>query len=85
MPCPVHDINFFNENDTELYIVVSPDDTSPIEALHKCILEIKPWMTQNFFQLNQDKTGVHVIGAGAHREELTRKLKSLALRPRHQI
>jgi len=42
-------------------------------------------MTENFLQLNQDKTQVLVIGPEAHREELSLKLKSLYFNPSEQV
>ncbi len=75
-----HGINFHSyADDTQLYIAVSPDDTGPIDALFKCILDIKSWMAENFLQLNQDKTEVLVIGPEALREKLNFKLEALAL------
>ena len=41
-------------------------------------------MSQNFLQLNQDKTEVLVIGEKAEREKLSAHLKTLALNTKHQ-
>ena len=57
-------------DDTQLYIVVSPDDTGPLDAPFNCILDIK---SANFLQLNQDKTKVLVIGPEGQREKLLTK------------
>ena len=72
-------------DDTQLYIAVSPDDTGPIDALFKCILDIKSWMAENFLQLNQDKTEVLVIGPEALREKLNFKLEALSLNPSENV
>ena len=54
-----HDTNFHSyADDTQLYIAVSPDDTCFIDALLNCIFDIKIWMADTFFQLNQDTTEV---------------------------
>ena len=68
-------------DDTQLYISMSPDDTSPIDKLFKCILDIKSWMAESFLQLNQDKTEVSVIGPKAQREIILPKLRTLFLNP----
>uniref|UniRef100_A0A8C6SBV1 Reverse transcriptase domain-containing protein n=1 Tax=Neogobius melanostomus TaxID=47308 RepID=A0A8C6SBV1_9GOBI len=73
-----HGVNFHSyADDTQLYISMSPDDTRPMDALFNCILDIESWMTENFLQLNQDKTEVLVIGPEAQREKLLPKLQSL--------
>ena len=41
-------------------------------------------MSQNFLQLNPDKTEVLVIGEKADREKLPAHLKTHALNPKHQ-
>ena len=41
-------------------------------------------MSQNFFQLNQDKTEVLVIDEKAGREKLSAHLETLALNTKHQ-
>uniref|UniRef100_H2MGD2 VWFA domain-containing protein n=1 Tax=Oryzias latipes TaxID=8090 RepID=H2MGD2_ORYLA len=75
-----HNISFHSyADDTQLYIAMSPDDTKPIEALFKCILDVKLWMANNFLQLNQEKTEILVIGPEAKREKQFLKLQELSL------
>lgn len=51
-----HGISFHSyADDTQLYIVMSPDDMRLIDTLLSCILAIKSWMASNFLQLIQDK------------------------------
>ncbi len=44
-------------DDTQIYIVVSPNDYSPIDSLCQCIDEINSWMCQN-----KEKTEVIAFG-----------------------
>lgn len=66
-----HGINlhsYADDDNTQLYIAMSLDDTGPTDALFNSILDIKSWMAENFFQLNLDKTEVLVISPEAKRE-----------------
>ena len=77
-----HGINFHSyADDTQLYIVVSPDDPGQIDTLFKCILDIESWMASNFLQLNQDKTQTLVVGSEVQREKLSVKLLSASFNP----
>ncbi len=49
-------------DDTQIYLALSPNDYSPIDFLCKCIDEINSWMSQNFLQLNKEKTEVIAFG-----------------------
>src|SRR4029434_3433888 len=54
-----HNINYHSyADDTQLYISVTPNNYSSIDCLVNCIADINIWMSQNFLQLNQDKTEV---------------------------
>lgn len=44
-------------DDKQLYVAIFPGDTY---SFFKCILDINVWMSQNFLQLNQDKTRILV-------------------------
>lgn len=44
-------------DDTQIYFVMSLDDSSPIESLCNYLEQVKNWMNQNSLQLNQEKTG----------------------------
>ena len=72
-----HGINFHSyADDTLLYIAVFADDTGPIDSLLNCILDLKSWTSENFLQLNQDKTEVSIIGPEGKREKLLPKLNA---------
>ncbi len=45
-------------DDTQIYLALSPNDYSPIDSLCQCIDEIYSWRSQNFLQLNKEKTEV---------------------------
>ena len=76
-----HGISFHSYgDDTQLYIAMSPDDPGPIDTLFNCILDIKSWMTENFLQLNQDKTELLIIGSEALREKHGSKLSKLNIK-----
>ncbi len=43
-------------DNTQIYLVLSPNDYSPIDSLCQCLHEMNSWMCQNFLQLNKEKT-----------------------------
>ncbi|XP_048113258.1 uncharacterized protein LOC125303492 [Alosa alosa] len=74
-----HGIDFHSyADDTQLYLSVSPNDTSPIANLIQCIERMNTWMSNNFLQLNKDKTEVLVIGPKPQRELISNNLNTLA-------
>ena len=56
-------VSYHYVDDTQIYIVISPSDYSPIESLNKCIEHINDSMCHNFLQSNKDKTEIIVFGA----------------------
>ena len=42
-----------NADDTQLCVLVPPDDKGPTDYILKYSLDINAWMSQNFLQLNQ--------------------------------
>ena len=66
-------------DDTQLYISMTPPDFTPVDQLTECISEINSWMSNNFLQLNPDKTEIIIIGNKDKREALSIYLKSLSL------
>ena len=80
-----HNINYHSyADDTQLYISVTPNNYISIDCLVNCIADMDVWMSQNSFQLNQDKTEVLVIGEKAERERLSVHLETLALNTKYQ-
>ncbi len=75
-----HNLNYHNyADDSQLYISLHPDDLSPISSLTQCIKDINQWMSDNFLQLNKDKTEILLFGAQAHRQKNAAHLSSLSL------
>ncbi len=60
--------------ESHLYMAMSPDDTGPIDSLFKYIIDLKAWKSQNFLQLNKDKTEILIIDLKAQRETLATKI-----------
>ncbi len=48
--------------DIQIYLVVSPNEYSPIDSLCQCIYGINCWVCLNFLQLNKEKTEVIAFG-----------------------
>ena len=71
-------------DDTQIYIALSPDDCSPIESCH-CLEQVKNWMSQNFLQLNQEKTEIIVFGNKEKRVAVSKHLESLSLETKDQV
>ncbi len=70
-------------DDTQIYLALSPNDYSPIDSLCQCIDEINSWMSQNFLQLNKEKTEViafgnkdEVLKVNAYLDSRVKQLKS---------
>ncbi len=58
-----HSINFHcYADDTQLFLLIKPDETIQLAKLQACLKDIKAWMTCNFLLLNSDKTEVIVLG-----------------------
>ncbi len=55
-------VSGLHDDDTQIYLALSPNDYSPIDSLCKCIDETNSWMCQNFLQLNKEKTEVIAFG-----------------------
>ena len=55
-----HNTKYHNyADDSQLYLSLSLDDLHPIHSLTQCINNINLWMSQNFLQLNKDKTDIN--------------------------
>ena len=49
-------------DDTQLYLSFKHNDPSKFTVLQDCLTGINNWMSQNFLQLNPDKTEILIIG-----------------------
>ena len=75
-----HNINYHNyADDSQLYISLTPNDMNPIHSLINCIGDVNMWMSENFLQLNKDKTEILIFGAKAQRQKIVAYLSSLSL------
>jgi dsDNA-binding SOS-regulon protein len=73
------------EDDTPLYISVSPEYFSFTDKLLDCINDLNTLMAHNFLQLNQDKTEVFIVAAKAQRENLATHFNSIKIKKRGVI
>lgn len=80
-----HNISYHSyADDTQLYISVSPYDSTPLHSLSACIQQVNQWMSQNFLQLNAEKTEVMVFGPKNTRLEVCSQLDSMTLKATNQ-
>ena len=49
-------------DDTQLYLALSPTDKESLGSLCDCLDQINSWLSQNFLQLNKEKTEVILFG-----------------------
>ena len=49
-------------DDTQLYIKTAPNPSAAMSCLTSCLEEIKAWMSNNFLQLNSNKTEALLVG-----------------------
>lgn len=56
-------------DDTQLYVPIKANNTSPIPNLETCQLEIKKLINLNFLLLNADKTELMVVGPADYRHQ----------------
>ena len=57
-------------DDTQLYFSFKMSNHSKLSILNDCVLSIKDWMSQNFLQLNPDKTEILIIGPESIQTEI---------------
>ncbi len=43
-------------DDSQIYLPLKQDHKCALQSLHECLTEVKCWLTNNFLQLNEDKT-----------------------------
>ena len=72
-----HSISYHSyADDTQIYLSLSPDDLSPMDSLYQCFTDINTWMSQNFLQLNTEKTEVITFGKENQRNKLAAQLNT---------
>uniref|UniRef100_A0A3B1J4V1 Reverse transcriptase domain-containing protein n=1 Tax=Astyanax mexicanus TaxID=7994 RepID=A0A3B1J4V1_ASTMX len=81
-----NNINYHSyADDTQIYLSLSPDDFSPIDSLCQCLDHINNWMSQNFLQLNKDKTDFIVFGCKEKRISVSEHLHTQGLNTKDQV
>jgi len=61
--CQTYNVAYHcNADDTQLYLLLKAGDGSQLDVLIYCLSEIKLWMAQNLFQLNEAKTECKALG-----------------------
>ena len=68
----------YADNTLLLYISVNSNDLGKLSTLHDCLTAIKIWMSDNFLQLNSDKTEVLIIGSESIMETVQQCIGHLA-------
>ena len=72
-------------DDTQMYLALTPNDYGPLESLCDCIEQINHWMSQNFLQLNKDKTEVIVFGKKEERCKIATLLNKKGLKAKDTV
>ena len=72
-------------DDTQIYLALTPNDYGPLESLCDCIEQINHWMSQNFLQLNKDKTEVIVFGKKEERCKIATLLNKKGLKAKDTV
>ncbi len=81
-----HNISYHSyADDTQLYVSVSVNHLSPLEDLVQCIGDVQHWMTDNFLQLNDDKTEILLVGPKALRQQVLSLLFPFSVKPSEHI
>ena len=72
-----------SNDDTQIYLALSPENSNPLESLYKSCKEINNWMSQNFLQLNNEKTEVIIIGKNEERGKIAPLLDTNGLKAKN--
>ena len=58
-----HNLHFHcYADDTQLYVPINSPTSGSLDGLKACLTDINSWMSQNFLQLNTDKTEILLFG-----------------------
>lgn len=58
-----HGLNFHSyADDIQICFTAKPNSVSPPLSIVSCLRELKAWMSDNFLQLNADKTEIVTVG-----------------------
>uniref|UniRef100_A0AAR2KBY1 Reverse transcriptase domain-containing protein n=1 Tax=Pygocentrus nattereri TaxID=42514 RepID=A0AAR2KBY1_PYGNA len=72
-------------DDTQLYISLEPKALKSISTLFECIGDIQTWMSDNFLQLNKEKTEVLVIGSDSQKNDVQTYLNQMNLKAKQCV
>ena len=74
-----HNIQFhFYADDTQLYLPLKTSDPNCLSSLKACLTDIQLWMSQNFLQLNSDKSEIILFGPLSSHTTILHNLGPLA-------
>ena len=65
-------------DDIQLYVSFKPDNPDKLSVLHNCLTAIKDWMSNNYLQLNTDKTEVLIIASDSIAPKVAKSIGSLS-------
>ena len=75
-----HNINFHcYADDTQIYLPLKASDPTCLSSLKSCLTDIHSWMSQNFLQLNSDKTDIVLFGPLSSHPTILQSLGPLAI------
>uniref|UniRef100_A0A8C4GTX0 Reverse transcriptase domain-containing protein n=1 Tax=Dicentrarchus labrax TaxID=13489 RepID=A0A8C4GTX0_DICLA len=73
-----HSINFHcYADDTQLYLLIKPDEINQLSKLQTCLKDIKSWTSCNFLMLNSEKNKILVLGPKNLRDSLSKDIVTL--------
>ena len=73
------------EDDTQIYLACSPNDSRPLDPLCQCSEKTNSWVQSSFLPLNQDKTEIIIFGNKMKIIKVAPQLESRELKTKTQV